>query len=397
MEFSHYPICQMAYRRVASKGKRRYNRRYAPTVRRRAPVRRRAVSRRSRRYPTVDKCKCPGELSPSEKFVLANIDPFEPRCLGAKIPDSSTIPSLSICDIENQDLTLTTTTNSKCYAFMPQYTSGIVAATDGAGSWSWQALYAGATNRSKRSSYTTAYELDRPVAHAIRLVSQVAPTSATGFVHVAIAFESNYLQTSWPWPTTTATMSGYPFYKRVTLASLTQSPLTIINKFTDETAFRYSSSGSGNATSGTLQGTDNTFQVARNWGTILIAFEGVGSAAPLSVEHLLITEATPNVSGAVSGTTAAPGNNNILNGVGHMSANTDFTHTETTQNSYMSQALGAFTQAAADQTSEYVSNLAANFGANAGRAATTLAFNMLARGMSPNNGLPGINNENRLT
>ena len=34
-------------------------------------------------------------------------------------------------------------------------------------------------------------------------------------------------------------MRDLPFYRKVTLASLTQSPLTVVNKFLDQTAFRY--------------------------------------------------------------------------------------------------------------------------------------------------------------
>jgi len=232
---------QMAYRRRAPV------RRYAPRRRisapsyRRPTYKRRAAPRRARVTRRV-KCHCPEALTPGAKFVLAQLDPFDSAsCNGAKIPDSNTMPSVanSDCDIVNLSTTAVSTDLSGI-AFRPGYTHGTVNATGGA-ALNWGAAFAtNALNRSKRAAYTAVIELTRPVAHAIRISSPLAPTSATGFVHLGLATEGIGGETTWTWPTTLAQMSGLQYYKRVTVASLTQSPITVINKWLDDTGFRYS-------------------------------------------------------------------------------------------------------------------------------------------------------------
>jgi len=332
------------YRRAPPRRRAQYARtratgsRYPP--RRRAPARRRRAPARGTRDPQTGGCHCPGDMTSAQKFVLATLDPFDPRSLGAKVPDASTMPSLSVVDVENQGLTLGVITNQRCFAFLPQYTTAYINSTEGAAGWTWPAAFAGTADRSKRAAYIGAYELDRPIAHAVRLSSPVAPTAATGFVHIAVAFESMLGLTTWPWPSTTSALSGYAFYKRVTLASLTQSPLTIVNKYCDETAFRYQSANTGVAASG-FPATNNEFHVNRSWGAILIAIEGSSSLAPLEVEHLLMTEAIPQSSSVLTGTTAAPFQPSVLAGAGHATANTDFAHTESQQDTYVNQGIAA--------------------------------------------------------
>jgi hypothetical protein len=364
-------------------------------ARARAPVRRRTTrSNPGRRYAPKE-CHCPGELTPAQKFIYSQADPFDPKCLGAKIPDSSTVPSISVFDVENVPLTLAVATNQKCYAFLPQYTFSGVAATEGAAGWTWPAAFAGSFNRAKRTQYNATYELDRPIAHAIRLSSSVAPTSATGFVHVAIGFESNLGSTTWTWPTTTASLSGCQFYRRVTLASLTQSPLTIINKFTDETAFRYQDRNGPNVAA-ELTGTANSFQIlgSRSWGALLIAFEGVGTLAPLNIEHLLMTEAIPNYDSSAVGTTAAPNQPSVIAAAGGMAANTDFVHTEAQQDTYVAQALDAARQGAAAAGDVVMEQMLIPIARQAGYNAVGTVASYVAAGAL---GLAGVNaNPNRL-
>lgn len=296
-------------RRPARKSySRAASRRVAPARRRVSPATNERVSR---------------ELSPGERFVIATVNPFEPAALGAKIPDSNTVPSVAIDDLEILPLTLTTATNTKCYAFRPGYTSAVVESAEAAGGWTWPVAFAGATNRAKRSGYASNYELDRPVAHGVKIASPVAPTAATGWVHIALAYESFTGITSWPWPLTTAGLSGYQWYKRVTLASLTQQPLTIVNKFVDETAFRYLDA----ATADIGNGNALEFSVPKSWGTILIAFEGVGSLNPITVEHQLLTESIPKNSASVSGSPAAPPDARLNETAANISASNDFTTT----------------------------------------------------------------------
>lgn len=113
-------------------------------------------------------------MEPGEKFLLAQIDPFSPECFGAKIPDSNTVPSVAIHDVENFSLTLTVPTNQRMFAFNPTYTSSVVESVEGAAGWAWVAAFGGTVNRQKRGSYIAAMELGRPCAHALRISSPVA-------------------------------------------------------------------------------------------------------------------------------------------------------------------------------------------------------------------------------
>lgn len=373
--------------------RRSYRPRRRTPVRRRsyaaAPVRRRTTTRRRKTYTrsVPSTCSCKNEISPAQKFLIAQADPFHPLAAGAKIPDSSTIPSLSICDVENIQLNLGATTDSKCLAFLPTYNNSVVSSTGGVGAWAWSAAYGGVTARGKTASYNTNFELDRPVAHAIRLSSPVAPTSATGFVHIAIAHESQYNVGTWQWPTNTAGLSAYQYYTRVTLASLTQSPLTVINKFTDETAFRYAAANTG--ASANVLATSNEFNVFRSWGAILVAVEGSSSIAPLQFEHLLLTEATPSVGGSVSGSTAAASQPAVMAAAGHMSASVPMAHTEDQQETYIQQAVNAAAEGLSSAGDEAFQNvimpIAQGLGYQAGRAAVA-GIGVLARGIG------GVNN-----
>lgn len=335
--------------------RRRYGRRYGGYARRNytrprsmyvraAPSRRRRTTTAAprRRRTSQAMCPCPGTLSAGQKFLLAQIDPFEPRCLGAKVPDSNTIPSVSVLTTQIVTPTFAVGGNDHCVAFIPSISGGIITATAGSPGWAWPVLGT-ATSLDKRADYINTYELDRPVAHGLRISSGLAPTSATGFVHVAVATESFNLATNWPYATSVSEMAGYPFYKRFSLAALTQSPITAINKYVDETAFRYTGADSTNVgNAGTME-----FHVPRSWGALLVAVTGSPAGTntqPISIELVLHTEAIPKFSAVLSGSTAAPLDNGILGATAHMVANSDFSHTEEQQDSYMNRALGAATE-----------------------------------------------------
>jgi len=219
--------------------------------RRRAPARRRSVRKRTYSRPkrtmsrsnrgAAGRCVCPGEMSDGAKFALAQLDPFHPAVSGAKIPDSNVQPSISTTDIEQVNIVSSATlTDLNGAAFRPNWTWATQNATPGA-AVTWGVAYVtNSVNRTKRPGYNQAIELTRPVAHAIRLSSSLSPTTASGFVHVAISTETNFGAVTWQYPSTIAEISGCQFYKRVTLASLTQSPLTVINKWIDDTGDRKS-------------------------------------------------------------------------------------------------------------------------------------------------------------
>jgi len=342
------------YRRPARRPTVSMYGRFSRAKRRRAPVRRkRAAPRRSAAGSRA--CACPSEISAGDRWSLAQLNPFNPRAFGGKIPDSNTVPSCAVALNDLVSLPLTVATNVNCWAFLPRVQRGrTIQATEGAASWTWAAAYGGNTSFSKATDYTAAYELDRPVAHGVRISSSVPPTTAQGFVHIAIAYESfaNNGATTWPFPTTIAGLANYQFYKRVTLASLTQTPIVVVNKYMDETAFRYSDcsdvTGSGGAATGTLQ----TFHTFFSWGAILIAVEGVNSLSPINAEVLLHTEAIPKSTGAVSGTPAAVANGNLMGATSYMVANTGESFNGQEQDSYMARGAQAF-QTGLEQAGNY--------------------------------------------
>jgi len=383
----------MAYRKKYTP--RRYVKRRArtyraarPSYRRRAPVRRARKTGRS-------KCVCPSEMTPGAKFVLAQLDPFDPQSLGAKIPDSNTMPSIANSDVDIVNIATTATaTHLNGAAFRPAYTWGVIAGTGGA-TLGWGAAWAtNASNRSKRAAYITAMELTRPVAHAVRISSPTAPTAATGFVHIGLATETQFAESTWQFPTTLAEMSGLQYYKRVTLASLTQSPLTIINKWIDDTGFRYSAT----ASTGVENSTSSSFQTDQSWGVIVVMVEGAPvSSTVLSCEHVLLSEGIPKKDGVIIGTQAAANSPQTLSAVSTLSTQQEPFHTEAEQQSYIQRGVSAVAQGAAAHGENVFQQVAVpllqRVGAYGANAAAAMAYNALA-GVG---GIAGVNNNaNRL-
>jgi len=382
----------MAYRKKYTP--RRYVKRRARTYRAaRSSYRRRAPVRRARKTGR-SKCVCPAEMTPGTKFVLAQLDPFDASALGAKIPDSNTMPSIanSDCDIVNVGMS-GTATDLVVRAFRPAYTWGSVNATTGTPP-AWPAAFAGGNDRSKRTAYLAAMELTRPVAHAIRISSPLAPTSASGFVHLGLATESTFGETTWQYPTSLAQMSGLQFYKRVTLASLTQSPLTVINKWLDDTAFRYNSPASTYVETSS----HSTFQTDLAWATIIVMVEGAPvSTTCLSIEHLLLSEGIPKKDGVIIGSQAAPNSPQIISAVSSLSTAQEPFHTEAEQQSYIQRGVSAVAQGAAAHGENIFQQVAVpllqRVGAYGANAAAAMAYNALA-GVG---GIAGVNNNaNRL-
>lgn len=386
---------RMVYRRRRPVYRRR--RRSVTYTRRRRTTVRRTTSGVSRTGRKRDPCMCPGELTPGTKWALAQLDPFDTRCFGAKIPDSNTMPSLANydCDV----LTVSTTANSTdltARGFRPHYTMGVVTPVPGTTiDWGLWTTAGRTENRAKRASYVAAIELSRPVAHAVRLSCPLAPTSASGFVHVGLSTEHTVeADQGIRYPTTIAQMSGLSHYRRFTLASLTQAPVTVINKWLDDTAFRYSSSSTGAANALGAQ----MFQTDYAWATIIIMIEGAPiNANALSVEHALLSEGIPDKSGVIIGTQAAPNSPGILGAVSTMQSETDFVHTEAEQSSYISRGVEALSRGAASAGAAVYEQVAIPLLQRVGGAAVNTGLQMAMNAVAGRGGLPGVNaNPNRL-
>jgi len=405
----------MAYRRSRVNIRRPYRRRRATTIRRssysrsrpaysrtryassRRPYRRRAST--LRRRPQA--CSCPGEMSPGDKFVMIQSDPFDTKYFGAKIPDSSTLPSIPTPVQYNQSLSIAAgaaPSMAHAWAFYPAVTNSFITAIGNApGAWGWAG--AAVQNAQQASAFRQQFEAYRPTAHAIRLSCPFAPTSTTGFVHIAVATETSfnnagvgagqYLNLA----SSLADMSGYTFYKRVTLASLTQSPITLINKWTDESAFRYQAPAAAESNDST--GNPLTFHIPWSWGTLLVAVEGASTnntvgqpLSPLQAEVVLHTECIPDKSSTLLGSTAAAYNSGVLNAVSQAVAQTDFAHTEEQQDSTVRSYAQEVANAIGTSSSE-VNNLIGELGSALGRGAI--------RYVAGRYGLGGVNdNPNRL-
>jgi len=353
------------------------------------------------------------QIDPGTKFILAQADPFMTKAFGGKIPDSSTIPSVATPLQWNVPLA-TPSQNpsfSCCWAFSPSvYSNFTTALGSNSTTWSWPSLPVSAPIY---AGFVNAFEAYRPIAHAIRLSCPLAPTSTTGFVHIALAVETNVgasgLSTAQfnNFATTLSNLSGYTFYKRVTLASLTQSPITLVNKWTDETAFRYSSptvnfdetppAGTSDQISTSKAMAANSFNIPLSWGTLLVAVEGIAPSGgsivstPLQAEVVLHTEGIPQKSGVLIGSTAAAYDSGTLNAVSQAVANTDFAHTESEQKTY-ERSFGEQVVQAMSDAGMNPNNVARHFGGRVAEMAVNAAGAFIG-GL----GVGGVNNRpNRL-
>lgn len=390
----------MAYRKKTYTPRRRAYKRRASS-RSYASYRSAPRRRTSRPRSQTKKCVCPPpQLDAGQKFALAQIDPFDPNAVGAKIPDSNTVPSIANCDTEMVTVNGPGTLGHlSAIACRPRYTWSHILPVP-AGTINWGAAWSThAVNRQKRTAYIDIMELDRPVAHAARISCPDAPTNTTGFVHIGLANESLYgasaSEVTWTFPTTVAEMSGLRHYKRVTLASLTQTPITVINKWLDETAFRYSAPNST-----LVEGANHTtFQTDGGWCTIIIMVEGARTGTvPISVEHTLMSESIPKTNGVIFGTPAARDSSNLMNAVGNVSVTVEPFHTEAEGPSYRERAVNALAQGAAQQGEQVFQSVAVPFLQQIGAFGTTTALNMAANALNGIGGIQGVNsNANRLT
>lgn len=369
---------------------------------RRSYTRRPRVSTRRTTYRrrVAEPCKCPGELTPGAKFAMAQLDPFEPKCLGAKIPDSNTMPSISNQDIDQESVSSGTAGQLAGVAFCPNYQNARYTAVPGT-SLAWTTA---PTQRRNFASVTQTIEAYRPVAHAIRISSGLAPTAATGFLHIGLAVEASRNDetagTAVPdLPKSISDMTGLAHYKRVTISSLTQSPMTIINKWIDETAFRYNDVDSTNSffANSSVPRVD-WFNFNQSWAFIVIVLEGAPVSQPvLAVEHLLTSEMLPKKEGFLIGTQAAPHSSGTMSAVSSMVQETDFGHTEAQQDSYIQQGINELARGAAIAGAQVYNNIAAPLLQRVGHSAVNTAANYALNAVMGRGGIPGVNaNPNRL-
>lgn len=300
----------MASRRTTGSRRRSYRRR--PVARRR--VYRRPARRVYRRASAPQLRKEMTGTGQGDKYIKAFVDPFMDEVQGVKIPDSNAQPSIPLRCLDTRDFATSSTVGTDAWAFNASpaaYAVSRDSASLGATSWIWSAGFAGKADSAKLSNVRADQEMYRPVAHAIRITSALAPTAATGFVHVCVFSQSLYNQTTWTYPTSVSQMQQVPGYKRIPLGRLTAEGLLVVNRPMDVTAQRYIDSDSpvfDNA--GTME-----FQSGMQWCSIVVAVTGAPvSSTPISVENVLHIECIPRATAVSQSTPAAKYNTAALGG-----------------------------------------------------------------------------------
>jgi len=366
-----------------------YRRAPARRSRRRAPVRRRRTTRRASRGMLPSFRRSP-RLT---KFELAQLNPFDKRVLGVKIPDSNTQPSDTFRSEDRYAVTSAVTDLALCTAYMPNLKANQIAATNStAVAWTWPAAFAGLTNSTVFSDANTSFVGIRPCGHGVRLSSPLAPTSVTGFVHVGIYPVTTLGTSTWDLPTTLSQMANLPWYRRFTLAQLTQKSVTVVNKFIDITATRYS----GPTSDLVDTGTDIGFQFAGGWCAIIIAVEGapIGGGTALSAENLVHFEGLPIKSSANTGSfsPAAPYDTQEMEGVSRIAGQSPGVFVEGEEDSVIAQGMNALSRGAAAAAGEIYEHAVLPAARGVGYAATYAAYGAARRYAGRyDGGIPGIN------
>ena len=381
-------------RRRSSARSGAYSRKRRTTYTRR-PVRRRASSiRQAPRRPAPLGLTSLSKTIRKVPFLMAHIDPFLPVVRGVKVPDSNTMESDTGTLNDEFSMTLTSGANVKAILFNPALTSAAVPSVEGAGTWTWPAAFGGGIDCNQLANVQAGSTAFRAVAHGIRISSTLAATAATGFVHVAVYAPGTFGVGTWPFPTTIAQLRDLPFYRKVTLSSLTQSPLTVVNKFLDQTAFRYVDvqepfAGFSNSARG-------SFQITHSWATIIVAVEGAPTGTSLGIETTLHIEMLAKVGGTNNSSRAAPGNPGLMAAAGAMAAGTPATHFESEQSSLFAQAGEAISeglQAGAQGVAEWG---AANL-RTAARDTVYYGAAAVLNAVAPRVGTQNVNGQYRLT
>jgi len=254
------------------------------------------------------------------KYALAQSNPFHLDVVGVKIPDSATTPSVGFPDM-NIYTAAGTSGSLTGFAFAPSLTY-TVASTAGLGSWTWAAAFGGSSSSSAGPNILQNFSAIRPVAHGIRIVANQNIQTAAGFVHMCLFPNTVYNVTTWQLPTTIGQMQRLPGYRRLSVSSLTQRAAVYVNKYLDETSYRYTDPVDNQLPSGSAKG---TFEFAYQWNTIVIALEGTTTGSILEIENLVHYEGIVQLGStlAVPATPAEPSNPNVTAGVSRMVAKKD--------------------------------------------------------------------------
>lgn len=310
---------------------------------RRAPVRRRRVAARPRRRATVRRYASrrmssrPAQGRSLTKYELANLNPFDYRVNGVKIPDSNTQPSETTYDENRTTISVGGSAFAECSAFLPVIGATSVTSVGAtATTWTWNPGFGGTVASSNAALIRADFVGVRPAGHGIRISCPLAPLNVTGFCHICIVPVETFAQTTWQFPTSISQMVNLPWYKRYTLASLTQRSVTVVNKFLDASATRYTDSDA--LTVATATNTD--FMFGNSWCAIIVAVEGAAASTnPLTIDSIVHYEGLPKIGSTNQSTPAAPYNVRELQDVSKIATNHPGTFEEGQEDDLIASAM----------------------------------------------------------
>jgi len=283
------------------------------------------------------------------QFALAQINPFDPKVRGVRVPDESTAPSspfklfdtFTIAGATGGTPVINEAALSLFFPNAKTFRVGQAAASNSTTSITYGTTWgASDTATSKSAAVIAQYSVARPVSHGIRITSPLAPTTATGYCHVALitvdtfgasGINPDQLATDGKLPRTVADMRELPHYRRVTIASLTQEPLTVVNKFLDTTAFRYIDVASSELIGATGGQTQGTFHVPQSWMAIVVMVESHNQAAGtgvVNVENICHFEGQAKVAGLNTDDSAETANPDVFDSTSSAAGKTSASYLE---------------------------------------------------------------------
>jgi len=267
----------------------------------------------------------------TSKFVNAQINPFSSDVYGVRCPDTNTAPSTALYSYDAYSCLASTNASSvalaSCHMFRANSEAFAVASNGStATSWAWPGGFGGTTSIAQQATFESSLTGIRCLAHGVRISCPLTMLSTTGYVHVCLYPQNMYGKTTWSAPTTIAAMNSLPGYKRMTLVSLIENPLIIVNKFTSSGAFYYRAPGDANI--GNDPAIHNVSSIGGGWMDILVAVEGYPAGAassttiPVVAENIIHYEAVSDYSNIQleRRDNAEPANTPVYDAAAHVSA-----------------------------------------------------------------------------
>lgn len=329
------------------------------------------------------------------KFMLGQIDPFDERVQGAKIPDSNTMPSSTFVANDETNLTTGAVLSLAAAAYQPNLSNIRYVATPAtASSWTWGTPNSGDTS-SRLSGLTSQFQMYRVTSHGVRISVPTAPTSTVGFLHVGIYPNDFYGDsTGLRLPTSFSALNQCTWYKRFTLSSLTQQTLTIVNKIMDCGSQVYRDISTVDPSMGT--GLPSAYFHTFGYATIIVAVEGApASTTAISVEHITHCEAIPLATGVNTPTPAAAFDAAQLEAASNIARVTDATMLQTDRDEHMRAGASAVESTFAGRIAGAFGNAAAGFVEATLPHAANVAAGVASRYIQ-SNAMPGVTGVNRL-